>query len=378
MKTPLVPLLSVALVIVSLSYIQPSTAVPLVTYDATSPYLQYEGRVMVSGSRVMYDWSGVTLSVWCTSCTTVSVTMNGGGASFKVYADGLVVGTLDTSPQDFLPYLLSGELIPGPHTLSLVRITEPDPSLTYSNLTLVVPTIVVNVQVDSSLALPPPLPSRRLELVVDASSDGYGVLSSNTSEGIIQCTFNQGSVEDVTMAYPFLLRDQFDVDLHLIAWSSKGLMVNADDTPSSTTPPLPAYFNRAISSEPNSWSFQWIPDAVILYLGANDYYGTANHPSSDQFTQRYLQFLQQVLTSYKGQTTIVAVCGGYDEYDQVPCPYIQKAVALLNVPNVQYLPIPSDLLSLESQMTCFDRPSMTGHQVYASYLGSALSRILGW
>jgi hypothetical protein len=70
----------------------------------------------------------------------------------------------------------------------------------------------------------------------------------------------------------------------LEAWSGKGLVRNAGDKNITSIDPFPIYYGRALANDPQSqWDFsKWIPDAVFINLGTNDY-GSEPHPPQELF-----------------------------------------------------------------------------------------------
>ena len=64
---------------------------------------------------------------------------------------------------------------------------------------------------------------------------------------------------------------------------------NYGDASTTSTDPLPTIYPRAFASDTNSadWSFSWIPDAVVINLGTNDFSTTPNPPNAT-FTQGFI------------------------------------------------------------------------------------------
>ena len=65
-------------------------------------------------------------------------------------------------------------------------------------------------------------------------------------------------------------------------------------------PPMPQYFRRTFTTDDmQSWKFNktFILDAVIIYLGSNDY-NTLLHPKSDEFLEAYENMINMIINNY--------------------------------------------------------------------------------
>lgn len=58
---------------------------------------------------------------------------------------------------------------------------------------------------------------------------------------------------------------------------------NHGDPNVTSVDPFPVYYPRTLASVPNSqWNFQYIPDAIVINLGTNDY-STKPQPPANIF-----------------------------------------------------------------------------------------------
>ena len=120
------------------------------------------------------------------------------------------------------------------------------------------------------------------------------------------------------------------------SWSGIGLVKNyGDPLPSET--PFPAYWNRTIAVEPKPiYNFtQFIPQAVVINLGTNDY-SEEPFPSRAQFESAYITFIETIRESYGSPIPVFLVCGPMSPSAQ-SCPYIQNVVK--QVKNSYYIPM---------------------------------------
>ena len=107
-------------------------------------------------------------------------------------------------------------------------------------------------------------PKRRIEVIGDSISVGYGV------DGVNPCT-NTAAVEDNPKTYGALAADALSADYSVIAWSGKGLTRNIADDGSPLMPEI--YTRYGANDADNSYTFPAAsaPDAVVINLGTNDF-----------------------------------------------------------------------------------------------------------
>ena len=125
---------------------------------------------------------------------------------------------------------------------------------------------VVNVTTDGTL-LPSTAPKRKIEIIGDSISVGYGL------DGVAPCT-NSAALENNPKTYGALAANAVGADYSVVAWSGKGLIRNYASTPPDTSPTMPAIYTRYGANDADgSFTFpqSWIPDAVLINLGTNDF-----------------------------------------------------------------------------------------------------------
>jgi hypothetical protein len=218
---------------------------------------------MVTGPRFIgrftndnrFAWSGSTIALRFTG-TAVSVTLDDTGDNFydAVVDDGdpLVID----AESGMQTYEIATGLPNGPHEVRVSRRTE-----AFFN-----PSTFVSFSVPESDWLPQTVPDRRIEVVGDSISAGYG------NEGMTAtCPFEPGT-ENHSLTYEALAAIELGADLHTEAWSGIGVYRNNDG---SMTGLMPDRFSLVIPTESGtSWDFsRFQPHAVVVNLGTNDYAG---------------------------------------------------------------------------------------------------------
>jgi hypothetical protein len=219
------------------------------------------GGVEVVGPRFIgrftsdgrFAWSGATIVLRFTG-TSVSVTLDDSGENFfdAVVDNGPPrVLELDSGEQT---YEIATGLNDGQHEVRVTRRTE-----AFLN-----PTTFVSFSVPQANWLPSSPSDRRIEVVGDSISAGYGVEGPNES-----CPFS-AETENHSLTYEALAAAELGADLHTEAWSGIGIYRNYGGDMNDL---MPERFPLIIPTEPDTtWDFsKFQPHAVIVNLGTNDF-----------------------------------------------------------------------------------------------------------
>jgi len=214
--------------------------------------VRFVGRVdgcKPEGAR--YAWSGSGFVAKFRG-TGVSVRLNDKPNQHTVLLDGELLPKLVTVAGEQL-YPLASELADEEHVLELYRRTEASSG----------ETIVIGLELEGStdnpgeLLEPPPPAARRIELIGDSISCGYG------NEGTAPCTFSVDT-ENHYLAYGSLLARSLGAELSTVAWSGKGVIYNYNG---DKLLPLPTVYDRTVPNDTkNLWDFSWQPEAVVINL----------------------------------------------------------------------------------------------------------------
>jgi lysophospholipase L1-like esterase len=233
------------------------------TRDAAGP------RFAWSGAGVIANFSG----------TAVTVRLDDSGSNqFTVLLDGELAPTLVTvaGPSD---YVLASGLDAGAHRVELYRRTEASFGPTQF--------LGFDFGADGAL-LPPPPVSRRIEIIGDSVSAGYG------NEGVLPCAFS-ADTENHYLTYGAIAARALDAELSTVAWSGKGVVYNYD---TDVNEPMPELYERTLPADPTStYDFAIQPDVVLINLGTNDF-STEDDPSTELFADAYAALLTRVREEY--------------------------------------------------------------------------------
>jgi len=306
----------------------------------------------------VFAWPGTAIALRFTG-TAVGVTLTDSGSNvFEVVLDGKhSVLALQAGTQK---YVLGSGLATGAHDLLLYRRTEASFNETTFN----------GFDVAASAYLPATLPTRRLEVIGDSISAGYG------NEGTYPCTFS-AATENHYLSYEALAARAVNAELYTEAWSGIGMLRNYGG---DTMNVMPDRYPRTLPDRATSvWDFgKFVPDAVVINLGTNDF--STDDPGAP-FQAAYLKFVSDLRGHYPAARFFLALgpmLSG-DSYTKAAA-YLKAVIADRASAGDKNL----TLLDFGIQDTnadglgCDYHPSLKTHQKMADKLQAALKADLAW
>jgi lysophospholipase L1-like esterase len=326
------------------------------------PGVRFIGRVDTSDAAgPRFAWSGTGI-VARFSGTELGVRMNG-GQQYSVLIDGELQPKLTTSGGIDS---LASDLADGEHQVELYRRTEANQGESQ----------FLGFELGDGQLLPPPAASeRRIELIGDSISAGYGNEGADMS-----CPFSPDT-ENHYLTYGAIAARNLGAELVTVAWSGKGVVCNYGDDPASCTDPMPLYYGRTLPNRADStWDFsRYQPQAVIINLGTNDM-STMVDPSEQEFTTAYADLLARVRTAYPDALILCTVGPLLNGTDLTTArAYIAAAVQQRvsagdeGVQTFELAPTnPADGFG------CDYHPSLRTHEIMGQALTTTLETELGW
>lgn len=298
-----------------------ATSVSSNAVSASSPLVSWSGRVWQTGDgAISADWAGVSARVSVTNnFTYVRVVVNdtcAGGNKFAVKlvdAQGVAdwpVGAFYTEPgqQVYTLFAAAGRLSYWGPTATLAvtkdveaRFTQCAQGVTFLSF------------VSDGAFLPPPLPTRHVEVIGDSITSGDLVFCT-TPWGDRVPVNNSLWTDSWSTSYGSLLCDTFGAACSTVSWGGMGLV--AGDVPSWWWPSLPDVYGSALAwavslAGPGAplaypWNASAAPrtDAVIINIGTNDAAGGRFNNAS---------FLAQYIATY---VALVATISGASPGDR--------------------------------------------------------------
>ncbi|KAF2757582.1 lipolytic protein-like protein G-D-S-L family [Pseudovirgaria hyperparasitica] len=250
--------------------------------------IQYLGRVNPNTKELTWPGTGVSFTF---SGTTATISISASGAnSADLIVDGAITTILNVAGTS----ISTAKLPRGNHTVELRRRSETQ----YGTIT------IGNITTDGTFNADV-LPKRKIEIVGDSISVGYGL------DGVNPCT-NTAAVEDNPKTFGALTAKALNASYSVVAWSGKGLTRNYITVDPDTSPIMPQYWTRyGANDADNSYTFpsSATPDVVVINLGTNDFsyiaYDSAGQPynarallNATVFASAMVSFVQTVQKKY--------------------------------------------------------------------------------
>jgi lysophospholipase L1-like esterase len=306
-----------------------------------------------------FAWSGATIALRFTG-TSVAVTLNDTGDNFydAVVDDGTPL-VIDAQ-SGMRTYEIATGLANGPHDVRVSRRTE-----AFFN-----PSTFVSFSVPESAWLPQGVPGRRIEVIGDSITAGYG------NEGTTATCPFEARTENHSLTYESLAAKELGADLHTEAWSGIGVYRNNDG---NTTDVMPARFPRVIPTEAGTtWDFsKFQPHAVIVNLGTNDY---APGDPGMGFRTAHEEFATTLRDHYPNARIYLAVgpmLGGA-QYSSALA-HLQAVVEARNADGDDAIEVIEFATTMSSEgFGCDYHPNTATHARMAQTLVARLRADLGW
>lgn len=287
------------------------------------------------------------------------------GSTFKVRladsGDNAVMVVIDGSAQrlDLVQGQKEYELIQekdvAEHHITITKITEG-----------VLGVVTLSHAQTDGVFLPVPPKNRKILVIGDSISNGYGIEGQSTA-----CSFSP-ETQNAADTYASHIARSFNADLLLLAWSGKGLVQNFDHSKTA----MPVLINRIIPSEPlEIQDDRFVPDIIIVHLGTNDYaHGASKAPAN--FSEAYEELLQDLSDKYP-KAFIYPLLGpmlAEDSY-QAAKAAIEQSIARLNKKSIRFVTFKGGAYD---QFGCDWHPNIRSHAKMAETLQGVIADDLKW
>eukprot|EP01120_Amphizonella_sp_Union-15-10_P011252 TRINITY_DN4723_c0_g1_i1.p1 TRINITY_DN4723_c0_g1~~TRINITY_DN4723_c0_g1_i1.p1 ORF type:complete len:345 (+),score=53.77 TRINITY_DN4723_c0_g1_i1:55-1089(+) len=323
----------------------------------TNPNIRYSGRI---DSTYTFEWSGIEIAATFTG-TSLAVILEdhwNNHNEYNVFIDGQLKQIIAVASPGIVTYRVAIGLPKGSHNVLITKRTE----------AFFGPATFHGFEIDDgeSLTPTPPPPSRRIEIIGDSITCGYG------DEGKFPCSFSPPT-ENNFLSYGPVIARALNAEYHLEAWSGMGMVRNYGDKNITSETPFPALFPYILPTDrTTNWQYsKWVPQVVIINLGTNDY-STEPYPPEDIFVRGYLNFINLLRSVYNPVPKFFLVCGPME--GNPSCGYVKNAALQSRETYVDLMGI----LQFPEDYGCDYHPSVGGHQKMANKTLPIIKSVMGW
>jgi len=262
---------------------------------ANDPFIEYIGRFDFANPKdVVFDWAGVYI-VARFQGTSCSVLLRDSTDDYDVVIDERAPRILHTDSSMVIYNVASGLSDSIPHTIMIQKRTEP----------LVGAGHFMGFLLDRGMRLmsPPKRPDRRIEFIGNSITSGYGIEADTSARHF------HPETEDACLSFASITARELHADYSLISYSGRGVVRNYGDSDKVSQYPMPALYDRTCCFDSSKkWDFRsWIPQAVVINLGTNDF-STHPYPDSAVFVDAYIRLIDRLRSLYPGVT--IFCCSG--------------------------------------------------------------------
>jgi len=329
-----------------------------VAVPPSHPYLGYVGRFTPDHKSA---WNNSTVSVHV-KARAVNAVLSGNKVHYVAVVDGgePVKFRLEGGRK---VYRIANDLPAGEHTVELVRVNESFfGTVTFRGLQL---------SAGGRVVKQPKRPARRIQVIGDSISAGYGNECERPADGF------SAETENAYETYGPMAARELHADCVVLAWSGKGLYRNRGKG-DRLKDVMPDYYDRTIAMDANSrWDHaKYVPDVVVVNLGTNDCDGGA--PPADGFVAATKRFVARIRAVAPRAHVFLAggpMLGG-DKLKAVRANF-ERAIAEMRDPRVHYLDF-AGLMAWPHDCGGHYHPKVQSHRKMAAKLVGEIRRYLKW
>lgn len=326
--------------------------------------VRYLGRVNPATKELTWPSTGVTFTFTGTSAT-IKLGAVKGTSSFDLRIDGgkpTLISDLSSKA------ITASGLSKGSHTVALRKRSETN----FGTVT------ISNITTDGSFGRDD-VPSRRIEIIGDSISVGYGL------DGKLPCT-DSAVLQNNPKTYGAVAADLLKADYSVVAWSGKGLTRNYASSQPDTSPIMPTLYTRyGANDADNSYTFPaaTTPQAIVIHLGTNDFsYLNVREPlNATTYTNAMVSFVRKIQGHYPDAEFFLVTSPQLgDDYPGGQAQHttqknaLQNAITQLGSKKMHLVDWPTQ----GSDVGCDYHPVAATHAAGGKLLAASISAALGW
>lgn len=323
--------------------------------------VRWIGRVDTGDpARPRFSWSGTGFVARFQGASLTAQLGNEGAFIFKTVVDGEPQPPFTAMP-GVGRYALATGLPAGEHTVALYRQTEGPLGLSQLHGLTVA---------GGELLDPPPAPSRRIEVVGDSISCGFGILGSLDNDDCY-------GTESHWDAYPSVMARALGAEVSTIAGSGRGVVRNY---PGDSIDTMPQIYERTLATDARTiWGFASEPQAVIINLGTNDL-GNGKGDPGPRFATIYRSLVETIRSHY-ARTLILCTIGPLTSRSESAIVYGYVRTVLQTraaAGDMQIALFDGIDPQTPDKYACAFHPNVAENAIMAALLGDELRTRLGW
>ncbi|KAJ3041312.1 hypothetical protein HDV00_009584 [Rhizophlyctis rosea] len=333
---------------------------PTPTGGSGTPGVTYIGRVdLANPAQPKFDWSGSGFLATISGSTIAIKINNQGSQYYYAVVDGVAkrlgpVGSGDTT------LTLATGLANTDHKVEFYRDNEASEGVTtYLGV------------VTGTLKTPPTAPTRKIEIIGDSISAGYGDLGvQNNSGGGTTCTYAVATSSWYS-TYGAVAGRALNAVVSTVARSGWGIVRGYGGDTTALVPSI--YFSYLGPSGGSTWDFKPQVDAVVINLGTNDW--SVGDPGT-AYETAYVAFLKKIRAGYPNAHIFLTIGPLLGEPSLT-----QAKTRLANVVKTfgDAKTTTFDFGTQDGSVTgCDWHPNVAEQQKMAGILQSQLQNTLGW
>jgi lysophospholipase L1-like esterase len=232
-----------------------------------------------AGSAFEFNFEGTHAEIKLSSDRRIRFEVKVDGVASDLWVDGKVQS-----------YVLASALDAGVHHIRVTRLTEPFD---------VISAIHSVPKVEGQLLAPPGTPKRRLLVIGDSISAGYGVEGKDQSCHYSMETSNQ------QLGYAALAADTLNADLHSIAWSGIGIWRSYSEK-YPINPTIYTRYQRTLADDHTSkWDVAgYQASAIMIAIGTNDFW---DGNVTEQYKINMLELIALLKSQYPSKPIFLIV-----------------------------------------------------------------------
>ena len=325
----------------------------------------YIGRVAINNGTATYNWPGVTVTTKF-SGNMLGIALKGGTKNyFNIRIDNQKAQVIH--PVNDTIWWYPGQLSSGEHKLCIIKRTEGEMGMVEFR----------GIYIEEGRKIEKvTLPTKKILFIGNSITCGYG------DEGKSKTDHFKPSTENCEKSYALIVSRAFNTQYQLISHSGLGMVRNYGDKDklSVTRKTMPKRITYLFDEDSvHQYNLQnYIPDAIVINLGTNDY-STLPHPDSAVFVSTGIKLINRLLNAYP-KAKIFCITGPMiDE----PCfsnteKMVKSVDAARNTDQVYFIGLPRNLLNQPGDFGADSHPSYRGHIKSAEIILPIMGKAMKW